>query len=179
MKKLFFENEDAENCYPEAYFQQKMKDEELTELTVLEANKSKEKEYIYCTSIGECGESSSCGKECEDYEPRNAKNGCCKHRRAIYEHGEEVTLKRKRIISKPSFNAELILTLESKNEWVRKVPHHLPEKNYRNEQFIWIDANGNTLVMGEDFAAAERIKSYPVKVYRHIRVTDAEKVKTK
>lgn len=80
---------------------------------------------------------------------------------------------------KPCFNAELILTLESKNEWVRKVPRHLPEKNYYNEQFIWIDANGNTLVMGEDFAAAERMDSYPVRVYRHIRVSDAEKVKTK
>lgn len=83
------------------------------------------------------------------------------------------------LIEKPSFKGELVLTLESKNEWVRKVPRHLPEKNYYNEQFIWIDANGNTLVMGEDFAAAERMESYPVKVYRHIRVTDAEKVKTK
>lgn len=82
------------------------------------------------------------------------------------------------LIEKPSFNGELILTLESKNEWVRKVPNHLPEKNYYNEHFIWIDANGNTLAMGADFAAAERIKSYPVKVYRHIRTSDAEKVKT-
>lgn len=82
------------------------------------------------------------------------------------------------LIEKPSFNGELVLTLESKNEWVRKVPHHLPEKNYPNEHFIWIDANGNTLVMGEDFAAAERIKSFPVKVYRHIRVKDAERLKT-
>jgi len=76
---------------------------------------------------------------------------------------------------KPSFNGELIITLNSKDEWVRNIPRHLPEKNYYKEQFIWIDANGNTLVMGEDFAAAERIGSYPVKVYRHIRVSDAEK----
>lgn len=92
MKKLYFENEDAENCYPEAWFQQKMKEEELEEITVLEANKSKEKEYIYCTAIDSCGESSGCGKQCEDYEPRNGKNGCCKHRRTMYEHGEEVML---------------------------------------------------------------------------------------
>ena len=78
-------------------------------------------------------------------------------------------------LQKPSFNAELILTLESKNDWIKRVPNHLPEKKYYNEQFIWIDANGNTLVMGEDFEAAERMASYPVKVYRHIRVSDAEK----
>jgi hypothetical protein len=77
--------------------------------------------------------------------------------------------------AKPSFNGELILTLESKDEWIRKVPRRLPEKNYYNEHFIWIDANGNTLVMGEDFAAAEKIGSYPVKVYRHTRVSDVAK----
>jgi len=96
-KKLYFENEDAENCYSEEYFQDKMKEEGLEELTVLEANKSKEKEYIYCTAIDSCGESSNCGKECEDYEPRNGKNGCCRHRRTIYEYGEEVTLKLKQV----------------------------------------------------------------------------------
>jgi len=85
----------------------------------------------------------------------------------------------KQLLEKPSFNGELILTLESKNEWVRKVPRHLPEKNYLNEHFIWIDANGNTLVMGEDFAAAEKINSFPVKVYRHIRVKQtAERLET-
>ena len=50
-KKLYFENEDAENCYPEAWFQQKMKEEELKELAVLEANKSKGKEYFYCKTV--------------------------------------------------------------------------------------------------------------------------------
>lgn len=82
------------------------------------------------------------------------------------------------LIAKPSFNSELILTLQSKNEWICKVPHHLPEKKYYNEHFIWIDANGNTLVMGEDFEAAKRMESYPVKVYRHIRVSDAERLET-
>jgi hypothetical protein len=79
----------------------------------------------------------------------------------------------KQLIEKPSFNGELILTLESKSDWIRKVPNHLPEKNYYNEHFIWIDANGNTLSMGIDFALAEEMNSYPVKVYRHIRVKQA------
>lgn len=80
------------------------------------------------------------------------------------------------LIARPCFKGELILTLESKNDWIKRVPNHLPEKKYYNEQFIWIDANGNTLIMGEDFEAAERMASYPVKVYRHIRVSDAEKI---
>lgn len=91
-KQFYFENEDADHCYLEEYFQQQMDDEGLTEMTVLEAHKSKDKEYIYCTDIGECGEAKECGKECTSYEPRNGKNGCCRHRRTIYEHGGEVTL---------------------------------------------------------------------------------------
>lgn len=77
--------------------------------------------------------------------------------------------------AKPSINGELIITLNSKNEWVRKIPRHLPEKKYYNEQFLFIDANGNKLAMGEDFTAAERIGSYPVRVYRHTRVSDVAK----
>ena len=45
--KYYFENEDEEHCYKESYFQQKMKDDELSEMIVFEAIKSKDKEYIY------------------------------------------------------------------------------------------------------------------------------------
>ena len=82
------------------------------------------------------------------------------------------------MIAKPSFNGELVLTLESKRDWVRKVPAYLPEKT-RAERLIWLDANNNSLTIGEDFSAAEKMKSYPVKVYRVTRVAEAqEKVKT-
>ena len=82
------------------------------------------------------------------------------------------------LIEKPSFNGELVLTLESKRDWVRKVPNHLPEKT-RAQQLIWLDANNNCLTIGEDFSSAEKMESYPVRVYRVIRVTEAaEKVKT-
>jgi hypothetical protein len=82
------------------------------------------------------------------------------------------------LIARPSFNGELVLTLESKNDWFNKVPNKLPKKKYRDEQFFWIDANGNTMVMGEDLSAAERMSSFPIKVYRHIRVSDAERLET-
>lgn len=69
-------------------------------------------------------------------------------------------------MEKVTFNGELVLTLESKSEWISRVPHRLPEKRFYNEIFMWIDANGNCLAMGADFMAAEKMKSYPVKVYR-------------
>jgi len=98
-KKYYFENEDSENCYTEAWFQDKMSEEEITELTVLEAHQSKENGYFYCKAIGEvCSkppEGEPCGRDCSDYDPRNRKNGCCRYHGNIYEHGEEVTLKLK------------------------------------------------------------------------------------
>ena len=63
-------------------------------------------------------------------------------------------------------NAELILTLESLNDWVRKCPDYLPQKRYYKEDFLFIDSLGNKMVMGADFKAAQKLNSYPVKVYR-------------
>lgn len=69
-------------------------------------------------------------------------------------------------MEKVTFNGELILTIESKNDWINKCPHRLPAQKFYNEQFVWIDASGNCLAMGADFMAAEEKQSYPVKVYR-------------
>ncbi len=75
-------------------------------------------------------------------------------------------------MEKVTFNGELVLTLESKSDWISRVPHCLLEKRFYNEAFMWIDANGNCLAMGADFIAAEKMKSYPVKVYRMAYVRD-------
>lgn len=93
--KYYFENEDAENCYTEDEFQDRMKFNELTEMTVLEANPANGSEYIYCKESGSVGEKHDCGKQCPDYEPRNGKSGMCKNRGLLFEHGEEITLKLK------------------------------------------------------------------------------------
>lgn len=69
-------------------------------------------------------------------------------------------------MEKITLNAELLLTLNSKEEWIRRVPNALPKKNRYNEQFLWIDKNGNVLECGADFSAAEEQASYPVNVYR-------------
>ena len=78
-------------------------------------------------------------------------------------------------MEKVTFNGELVLTLESKSDWVYMVPAKLPKKRFFNEHFLWIDANGNSLSCGGDFMAAEEMQLYPVKVYRMQYVRDAYK----
>lgn len=74
-------------------------------------------------------------------------------------------------------NAELILILDSKEDWINNVPRLLPPKNRHKENFLWTDRNGNVFELGEDFAAAERLNSYPCKVYRTKTVSQFEKEK--
>lgn len=68
---------------------------------------------------------------------------------------------------------ELLFTLNSKQQWVNRVPSILPDKIRRNEKFLWVDKNGNIFESGEDFTNAEKIDSYPCKVYRLFTVTQA------
>ena len=75
-------------------------------------------------------------------------------------------------MEKVKYNAELILTLNSKQEWVNRIPDELPEKR-KAEQRVWLDANDNCLAIGEDFSAAELVNSYPVRVYSLQRVAEA------
>ncbi len=64
------------------------------------------------------------------------------------------------------FAAEHVLTLNSKSEWISRVPRHLPGKTRKFENFLFLDSNGCVLECGMDFESAERICSYPVKVYK-------------
>lgn len=73
--------------------------------------------------------------------------------------------------------AELLLILDSKQDWVNKVPRRLPPKQTTAEERIGIDSQGHVLSLGEDFKAAEILKTYPVKVYRLVRVVEALKPK--
>jgi len=75
-------------------------------------------------------------------------------------------------MQKLTINAEPFLVLQSKDEWVRKVPRHLPKKQFAAETWICIDSNGDQLAIGEDFSAAEEKASYPVCFYRLQRVAN-------
>lgn len=67
---------------------------------------------------------------------------------------------------------EKLMELKSKQDWINKIPRHLPEKKHHNEQFLWLDKNGNVLINGGDFMAAEKLDTYPVSIYRTIKVKD-------
>lgn len=61
---------------------------------------------------------------------------------------------------------ELLFELASKQQWVNRVPHILPDKIRAGETWIWVDKNGNVFECGADFMAAEEHETYPCKVYR-------------
>lgn len=80
-------------------------------------------------------------------------------------------------MEKITCNAELILILKSKQDWINKIPNYLPKKRTA-EIRIFLDANDNCLSIGEDFQVAEEINSYPVRVYSLQRVAEYVKSTT-
>jgi hypothetical protein len=90
--KFYFRRFDDELCFTEKYHLENMKDEGIKELQVFEAKPFWDEQYFFCRAVNECGEKGNCGKECEDYEPCNGKNGRCRHMGKFYEPGNAVTL---------------------------------------------------------------------------------------
>lgn len=66
---------------------------------------------------------------------------------------------------------ELILELESFNDWIKNMPRKLPVKRHENEQFLFIDANGYFLEKGNDFYLAQMLNGYPVSVFRKLTLS--------
>lgn len=56
-----------------------------SKIELTEAKRIIGSDYFYCKEFQEVGEKGYCGKVCEKYEPRNGKNGICKHSRNPYE----------------------------------------------------------------------------------------------
>lgn len=94
MKKYFCYEIDNERCYSLDYFIEEMKENDYDKLLLYDANRVLRTEYFYCKAVGEIctkfPEGEPCGIECPDYEPKNKKNGCCKHRGYCYEPNEEI-----------------------------------------------------------------------------------------
>lgn len=70
---------------------------------------------------------------------------------------------------------EFLFELQSKQQWLQKVPSILPEKTRGGEQWLWVDKNGNVFEKGLDFSVAEEKATYPCKVYRLQSVSVANK----
>lgn len=61
---------------------------------------------------------------------------------------------------------ELMFELSSKQDWVNRVPRILPDKTRAGETWVWVDKNGDVFECGADFIAAEKLDTYPCKVFR-------------
>ncbi len=92
MAKLYFQDKNAEICEPKESILDMMRFEGYDELEVYEAKKDIGSDFFFCRDVWEVGEKGECGKQCKSYQPRNGKNGICKHNAPVYEHGEKITL---------------------------------------------------------------------------------------
>ena len=84
-----------EYCYPLNRIVDEMNEQELQQVTVAKAVRETNTNYFFCKAIDlplSKKDDDPCGKSCSDYEPRNGKNGCCKHRGFCYAPGDEFTL---------------------------------------------------------------------------------------
>jgi len=91
MKKYFSDIDEC--CYPLSHYKEYMAENNIKELKLFEAKMEVGNEYFYCREffeIGQVGE--SCGKVCDEYAPRNGKNGRCIHSANIYEQTEIVKI---------------------------------------------------------------------------------------
>ena len=94
--KKYFETKYSENCHSIDYFYDMMRLEELTEMEVFEAKIEYGTGLFWCNKQGELGEvGEGCGKMCEEYKPRNGKNGRCVHSGPVYSPDQKVKIKLK------------------------------------------------------------------------------------
>jgi len=93
---IYYFRKDDEWCYPLKVQKDFMKKNGLNEMEVYKAVRDVGEGFFTCIEYVEIGESSdSCGKQCDKYNPRNGKNGICKHHRNTYSHGEKIILRNK------------------------------------------------------------------------------------
>lgn len=67
---------------------------------------------------------------------------------------------------------EYLFEVEDKKGWNKRIAEGLHCKK-RGDRLLWVDANGNCATLGQDFMAAKRGGTYPIKVYRLQRIFNA------
>lgn len=93
-EKLYFRFEDDTTCRPLNWHLDDARDEELVEVTLIEAVPDNDNpDYIFCGYHGEVGERSLCTKYgCPTYTSKSGR-GVCQHRGRLFEYGEKITFK--------------------------------------------------------------------------------------
>lgn len=92
--KMFFENENSEDCYSENYFQELAQKQGLSSIELIEAIPVKKLgDHVFCTWHDEVVDRYDCTKrECAYYIPNKSGRGACIHRGKLYDHGDKVTI---------------------------------------------------------------------------------------
>ena len=73
---------DTDYCYTLRAILAIMKENGLTEVRAYEAKAEKIENVFYCRAVGtftDTAYDNPCGKQCEDYSPRNGKSGRCRY----------------------------------------------------------------------------------------------------
>jgi hypothetical protein len=79
-------------CYPLEHFRD-MLDAQLPTMRLYRAKADTGSGTFFCREFGEVGlKGESCGRQCDSYEPRNGKNGRCRHSAHCYEPTTEVVV---------------------------------------------------------------------------------------
>ncbi len=93
-EKLYFKSINDNTCYDLQTHIEDAKDEELSEIKLIEAIPDNDNpENIWCSYHGEVGERQECKKSvCEYYKSKSGR-GKCEHRGNLFSFGEEVTFK--------------------------------------------------------------------------------------
>lgn len=91
--KFYFREADDEMCYTLEYHLANAKDEGLEEIELFEAIPEKDHEMFWCRAVEEITGNGYCGRQCEEYEPKNGKSGMCKHKGKTYTIGEKKLFK--------------------------------------------------------------------------------------
>ena len=88
-EKVYFENEDANQCYPLSYHIENAKADDLKEIEIFEAiTNTTDKDIIWCTELENVSEKSDCNKECPYY--ISSKGRICDLRGKLMDWGEKI-----------------------------------------------------------------------------------------
>ena len=67
---------------------------------------------------------------------------------------------------------EFLFEFSSMQEWINKASIFFEPYSSETVKTVCLDKGGNVLTSGKDFADAQTLGTYPIKVYRLIRVSE-------
>ena len=92
-KPKFYFRDNDECCYAKEYHLSDAKDEGLKEVELFEAIPEKVSGMFWCRAVSESTEEGYCGKQCDEYSPKNGKSGMCRFKGYFYQKGKKVIFK--------------------------------------------------------------------------------------